>query len=170
MGYAVMLLLVFLCHEVSSISILPHKHQTISLLKFKQSFTIDTSASGVCEYGQESYPKRSSWNTSRDCCSWDGVVCDDITGHVIELDLGCSGLVGTIDSNSSLFQLSHLQMLDLTVVELVILVVMVVVVPKGDMWYRCDDSAAKSSCDLFIAGVGTSFPPWLNLNEEVNKK
>ncbi|KAH0706186.1 hypothetical protein KY289_011262 [Solanum tuberosum] len=114
MGYAVMLLLVFLCHEVSSISILPHKHQTISLLKFKQSFTIDTSASGVCEYGQESYPKRSSWNTSRDCCSWDGVVCDDITGHVIELDLGCSGLVGTIDSNSSLFQLSHLQMLDLT--------------------------------------------------------
>uniref|UniRef100_M1B5G6 Peru 2 n=1 Tax=Solanum tuberosum TaxID=4113 RepID=M1B5G6_SOLTU len=51
---------------------------------------------------------------SRDCCSWDGVVCDDMTGHVIELDLGCSGLVGTIDSNSSLFQLSHLQRLDLS--------------------------------------------------------
>ncbi|XP_049391557.1 receptor-like protein Cf-9 homolog [Solanum stenotomum] len=109
MGYAVMLLLVFLCHEVSSISILPHKHQTISLLKFKHSFTI--SASGVC---QESYPKTSSWNTSRDCCSWDGVVCDDITGHVIELDLSCSNLTGTIDSNSSLFQLSHLQRLDLS--------------------------------------------------------
>ncbi|KAH0733757.1 hypothetical protein KY285_009464 [Solanum tuberosum] len=60
------------------------------------------------------YPKTSSWNVSRDCCSWDGVVCDDITGHVIELDLGCSGLVRTIDSNSSLFQLSHLQRLDLT--------------------------------------------------------
>ncbi|KAH0707500.1 hypothetical protein KY290_009589 [Solanum tuberosum] len=112
MGYAViMLLIVFLCHEVSSISTLPHKHQTISLLKFKQSFTIHPSASGFC---QESYPKTSSWNTSRDCCSWDGVVCDDITGHVIELDLGCSELVGTIDSNSSLFQLSHLQSLDLT--------------------------------------------------------
>ncbi|KAH0708905.1 hypothetical protein KY290_010418 [Solanum tuberosum] len=51
---------------------------------------------------------------SRDCCSWDGVVCDDMTGLVIELDLGCSGLVGTIDSNSSLFQLSHLQRLDLS--------------------------------------------------------
>ncbi|KAH0772482.1 hypothetical protein KY290_009619 [Solanum tuberosum] len=51
---------------------------------------------------------------SRDCCSWDGVVCDDITGHVIELDLSCSGLVGTIDSNSSLFQLSHLQRLNLS--------------------------------------------------------
>ncbi|KAK4725717.1 hypothetical protein R3W88_030634 [Solanum pinnatisectum] len=106
-----MLLIVCLCHEVSSISILPHKHQTISLLKFKQSFTIHHSASSDC---RESYPKTSSWNTSRDCCSWDGVVCDDITGHVIELDLRCSRLVGTIDSNSSLFQLSHLQRLDLS--------------------------------------------------------
>ncbi|KAG5568295.1 hypothetical protein H5410_064689 [Solanum commersonii] len=111
MGYAVMLLIVFLCHEVSSISILPHKHQTISLLKFKQSFTIDPLASYDCP---KPYPKTSSWNTSRDCCSWDGVVCDDITGHVIELDLSCSNLTGTIDSNSSLFQLSHLQRLDLS--------------------------------------------------------
>ncbi|KAG5626775.1 hypothetical protein H5410_011993 [Solanum commersonii] len=112
MGYAViMLLIVFLCHEVSSISILPHKHQTISLLKFKQSLSIHPSASHYCP---KPYPKRSSWNTSRDCCSWDGVVCDDITGHVIELDLSCSYLTGTIDSNSSLFQLSHLQMLDLS--------------------------------------------------------
>ncbi|KAH0708119.1 hypothetical protein KY290_009624 [Solanum tuberosum] len=113
MGYAVIILLVvFLCHEVSSISILPHKHQTISLLKFKQSFTIDTSA--VIYNCPKPYPKTSSWNTSRDCCSWDGVVCDDITGHVIELDLSCSYLTGTIDSNSSLFQLSHLQRLDLS--------------------------------------------------------
>ncbi|KAG5570024.1 hypothetical protein H5410_059790 [Solanum commersonii] len=112
MGYAVMLLIVFLCHEVSSISILPHKHQTISLLKFKNTLTIDPSADTY--YCPKPYPKRSSWNTSRDCCSWDGVVCDDITGHVIELDLSCSNLTGTIDSNSSLFQLSHLQRLDLS--------------------------------------------------------
>ncbi|KAG5626772.1 hypothetical protein H5410_011990 [Solanum commersonii] len=112
MGYAViMLLIVLFCHEVSSISILPHKHQTISLLKFKNTLTIDPSASYYCP---KPYPKTSSWNTSRDCCSWDGVVCDDITGHVIELDLSCSNLTGTIDSNSSLFQLSHLQMLDLS--------------------------------------------------------
>uniref|UniRef100_M1BZP4 Hcr2-0A n=1 Tax=Solanum tuberosum TaxID=4113 RepID=M1BZP4_SOLTU len=51
---------------------------------------------------------------SRDCCSWDGVICDDMTGHVIELDLGCSGLVGTIHSNSRHFQLSHFQRLDLS--------------------------------------------------------
>ncbi|KAH0733771.1 hypothetical protein KY285_009478 [Solanum tuberosum] len=112
MGYSVMLLLVFLCHEDSSISILHHKHQTISLLKFKNTFTIHPSA--VTYYCPKPYPKTSSWNTSRDCCSWDGVVCDDITGHVIELNLGCSRLVGTIDSNSSLFQLSHLQRLNLS--------------------------------------------------------
>jgi len=119
MGYAIVLTLVFFCLEVSS-SILPHhshKHQTqtISLLKFKKSFTIDPSASYFCQdFGKKFYPKTSSWNMSRDCCSWDGVVCDDMTGLVIELDLGCSGLVGTIDSNSSLFQLSHLQRLDLS--------------------------------------------------------
>ncbi|PHT32539.1 hypothetical protein CQW23_28876 [Capsicum baccatum] len=50
---------------------------------------------------------------SRDCCLWDEVTCDEMTGHVIELDLHCSQLVGKIDSNSILFQLSHLQRLDL---------------------------------------------------------
>ncbi|KAF3625214.1 hypothetical protein FXO38_29859 [Capsicum annuum] len=55
----------------------------------------------------------SYWNMSRDCCLWDGVTYDEMTGHVIELDLHCSQLVGKIDSNSSLFQLSHLQRLDL---------------------------------------------------------
>ncbi|PHT32537.1 hypothetical protein CQW23_28874 [Capsicum baccatum] len=56
----------------------------------------------------------SSWNMIRDCRSWDGVICDEMTGHVIELDLSCSQLVGNIDYNSSLFQLSHLQRLDLS--------------------------------------------------------
>ncbi|PHU17166.1 hypothetical protein BC332_12861 [Capsicum chinense] len=51
---------------------------------------------------------------SRDCCSWDGVICDEMTGHVVELDLSCSQLVGNIDSNSSLFQLSRLQRLNLS--------------------------------------------------------
>ncbi|WMV56537.1 hypothetical protein MTR67_049922 [Solanum verrucosum] len=45
---------------------------------------------------------------SRDCCSWSGVKCDEMTG------LSCSGLVGKIDSNNSLFQLTHLQRLDLS--------------------------------------------------------
>ncbi|KAK4726707.1 hypothetical protein R3W88_031624 [Solanum pinnatisectum] len=116
MDYAIVLLLVFLCHEVFTVSSsklphLSHKHQTSSLLKFKNTLTVDTSTSYLC---QEPYPKTSSWNMSRDCCSWDGVICDEMTGHVIELDLSCSNLAGTIDSNSSLFQLSHLQRLDLS--------------------------------------------------------
>lgn len=51
---------------------------------------------------------------SSDCCLWDGVTCDEMSGHVIELDLSCSQLVGVIDSNSSLFQLSHLKKLVLS--------------------------------------------------------
>ncbi|KAH0752075.1 hypothetical protein KY285_005223 [Solanum tuberosum] len=46
--------------------------------------------------------------------SWDGVICDEMTGNVIELNLTCDQLVGKIDSNSSLFELSHLQRLDLS--------------------------------------------------------
>uniref|UniRef100_A0A3Q7IZN5 Leucine-rich repeat-containing N-terminal plant-type domain-containing protein n=1 Tax=Solanum lycopersicum TaxID=4081 RepID=A0A3Q7IZN5_SOLLC len=90
---------------------LSHKHQTISLIKFKKSLTINTISSYICE---KPYPKTSSWNMSRDCCSWDGVICDNMTGNVIELNLSCSGIVGKIDSNSNLFQLSHLQRLDLS--------------------------------------------------------
>ncbi|CAN4104743.1 unnamed protein product [Withania somnifera] len=87
------------------------KHDTLSLLNFKQAFTIHP----PFIYCAAPYPtKMSSWNMSRDCCSWDGVICNHITGHVIELDLSFGCLEGTIDSNSSLFQLSHLQRLDLS--------------------------------------------------------
>uniref|UniRef100_A0A3Q7J9S4 Leucine-rich repeat-containing N-terminal plant-type domain-containing protein n=1 Tax=Solanum lycopersicum TaxID=4081 RepID=A0A3Q7J9S4_SOLLC len=65
-------------------------------------------------FARSLFQKLNSWNMSRDYCSWDGVICDEMTGHVIELDLSCSNLAGTIDSNSSLFQLSHLQRLDLS--------------------------------------------------------
>ncbi|PHT98164.1 hypothetical protein BC332_32911 [Capsicum chinense] len=106
--------LLFLCFCLLSFSSsIPHpcrKDQSISLLKFKLTFTIGHPT--FCPY--QSGQKTSSWNVSRDCCSWDGVTCDETTGHVIELDLSCSHLVGKIDSNSSLFQLSHLQRLDLS--------------------------------------------------------
>ncbi|XP_034677790.1 receptor-like protein Cf-9 [Vitis riparia] len=41
------------------------------------------------------------------------VTCNRVTGHVNGLDLSCSGLYGTIDSNSSLFLLPHLRRLNL---------------------------------------------------------
>ncbi|KAG9138215.1 hypothetical protein Leryth_001438 [Lithospermum erythrorhizon] len=45
--------------------------------------------------------------------SWQGITCDEVTGHVIELDLSCSQLKGRIGSNNNLFQLFHLQSLNL---------------------------------------------------------
>ncbi|XP_030476500.1 receptor-like protein 53 [Syzygium oleosum] len=36
-----------------------------------------------------SKPTMLSWNADTDCCSWAGVTCDQMTGHVIRLELGC---------------------------------------------------------------------------------
>ncbi|XP_038697911.1 receptor-like protein 35 [Tripterygium wilfordii] len=60
-----------------------------------------------------SYPKTKSWKEGRDCCSWDGVTCDTVTGQIIGLELSCSLLHGSLSSNNSLFRLSHLQKLNL---------------------------------------------------------
>ncbi|PHU11221.1 hypothetical protein BC332_18151 [Capsicum chinense] len=122
MAYNQFSFLFFLCFCLLSFSSsIPHpcrKDESISLLKFKKKLTVDSSASSdaYCEivYGQMPHQKTSSWNMSNNCFSWDGVMCDEMTGHVIELDLHCSQIVGKIDSNSSLFQLSHLQRLDLS--------------------------------------------------------
>ncbi|XP_050156202.1 receptor-like protein 7 [Malus sylvestris] len=85
-----------------------------ALLQFRDSFTIDKSASR----SPDAYPKVSSWKPAEGgnstCCSWEGVKCDEKTGHVIGLDLGSSCLHGSINSNSSLFRLVHLQRLNLS--------------------------------------------------------
>ncbi|PHT35305.1 hypothetical protein CQW23_27105 [Capsicum baccatum] len=112
MGYDHLLFLLasfFLCQLVFS-SLTCSRDQTLALVEFNQSFVVEASYS--CD--EQSYPKTSSWNMSRDCGLWDGVICDEMSGHVIELDLGCSSLAGTIDSNSSLFQLSHIKRLNLS--------------------------------------------------------
>ncbi|XP_062114692.1 receptor-like protein 6 [Humulus lupulus] len=91
-----------------------HDDERTSLLRFKESFIISKSAS---RRNTSSYPKVSSWTheaETRNCCLWDGVECDEKTGHVIELDLSSSFLYGTIDSNSTLFNLLHLRRLNLT--------------------------------------------------------
>ncbi|KAK3423607.1 hypothetical protein EUGRSUZ_F00295 [Eucalyptus grandis] len=54
-----------------------------------------------------------TWKNGLDCCSWDGVTCDNVTGNIIGLDLSYSCLQGTLRSNSSLFALRHLQSLNL---------------------------------------------------------
>ncbi|XP_062094221.1 receptor-like protein 37 [Humulus lupulus] len=53
------------------------------------------------------------WNETNniDCCSWDGVTCDE-EGHVTGLSLGQESISGGIFDNSSLLDLQHLETLD----------------------------------------------------------
>ncbi|GAY64481.1 hypothetical protein CUMW_233930 [Citrus unshiu] len=89
-----------------------HDHERSALLNFKESLVINQAASSY----PSAYPKVASWKLdekNKDCCSWDGVKCNEDTGHVVELDLASSCLYGSINSTSSLFQLVHLQRLSL---------------------------------------------------------
>ncbi|XP_011037777.1 PREDICTED: receptor-like protein 12 [Populus euphratica] len=89
-----------------------HSEERSALLQFKESFVISRSASKF----PFAYPKVQSWKldgNGSDCCLWDGVECDEDSGHVIELDLNASCLYGSIDSNISLFLLVQLRKLNL---------------------------------------------------------
>ncbi|KAF7815349.1 receptor-like protein 9DC3 [Senna tora] len=88
-------------------------YEYTALLHFKNSFSLNNSVSKYCDGYQSSYPKTASWENGLDCCLWDGVTCDSISGHVIGLDLSCSWLEGHFHPNSTIFQLSHLQSLNL---------------------------------------------------------
>eukprot|EP00258_Populus_trichocarpa_P022499 XP_024438518.1 receptor-like protein 9DC3 [Populus trichocarpa] len=103
------ILFLFHFHSTISSSHFCALDQSLSLLQFKESFSIRSSASDHCQH-----PKTESWKEGTDCCSWDGVTCDMKTGHVTGLDLACSMLYGTLHPNSTLFSLHHLQQLDLS--------------------------------------------------------
>ncbi|KAG5574065.1 hypothetical protein H5410_063831 [Solanum commersonii] len=91
MGSGQFSFLLFLCFcQLSFSSSIPHlcrKDQSYALLEFKRTLIVDPSL-----VTSSSYSYTSSWNMSRDCCSWDGVVCNEMTGHIIEINLSCSGL------------------------------------------------------------------------------
>ncbi|KAK3428657.1 hypothetical protein EUGRSUZ_E00143 [Eucalyptus grandis] len=78
-------------------------------MEFKRSFRTNT-PDWRCIY-----PKVHSWSLdgSGDCCSWDGVECDEVTGRVIALDLSSSCLSGTMSPNTTLFRLVHIESLNL---------------------------------------------------------
>ncbi|PIN02848.1 Leucine-rich repeat protein [Handroanthus impetiginosus] len=52
------------------------------------------------------------WNHTKDCCNWDGVECDAF-GHVISLQLDGEMISGGIENSEYLFNLSHLEKLNL---------------------------------------------------------
>ncbi|XP_017240727.1 receptor-like protein 35 [Daucus carota subsp. sativus] len=94
---------------------LSHNMQKLALFQIKLSLATNSTASAFCDKNLliPSYSKMMNWSMSSDCCTWDGVTCNERTGDVIGLDMRCSQLVGPIFPNSSLFQLSHLQSLNL---------------------------------------------------------
>ncbi|XP_022744340.1 receptor-like protein 12 isoform X3 [Durio zibethinus] len=102
----------FTAFSFSSVQpVLCHDDERLALMQFKESFIIHEHASPASSYA---YPKVDDWTFQGvDCCSWDGVECDQITGQVIGLDLSSSLLYGSINSSSSLFHLVHLQKLNL---------------------------------------------------------
>lgn len=80
--------------------------QRNALLKFKSEFT------SSCNFST-SYPRTESWAIQSDCCYWDGITCEATSGEVIELDLSCSCFQGQLSSESSLFKLQKLRVINL---------------------------------------------------------
>ncbi|CAL9233745.1 unnamed protein product [Arabidopsis halleri] len=80
--------------------------QRDALMEFKQEFPITESNPSLYDW--------TSWNKSRDCCSWKGVTCDAKSGKVISLDLFPAVLNNTLKPNSGLFKLQYLQNLSLS--------------------------------------------------------
>ncbi|KAI3769498.1 hypothetical protein L6452_00604 [Arctium lappa] len=96
-------------------SLFTHDEECLSLYLFKQSFPhASFEAPGFRTFDSWRITNNAS-NDGSDCCLWDGVVCinEEEDGHVIGLDLSERFLRGHINSSSSLFNLVHLQTLNL---------------------------------------------------------
>ncbi|PRQ54661.1 putative leucine-rich repeat-containing, plant-type, leucine-rich repeat domain, L [Rosa chinensis] len=76
--------------------------QKESLLNFKKSLVFDSSSSS----------KLITWNSNTECCIWLGVTCST-NGSVVGLDVSSESISCNIDNSNSLFQLQHLQSLNL---------------------------------------------------------
>ncbi|CAJ2653748.1 unnamed protein product [Trifolium pratense] len=90
-------------------------HDSSALLQFKNSFFVNTTPSDTFLWRRcSSFSfKTETWKNNTDCCEWDGVTCDTVSDYVIGLDLSCNNLKGELHPNSTIFQLKHLQQLNL---------------------------------------------------------
>ncbi|XP_075645260.1 receptor-like protein 7 [Castanea sativa] len=104
--------IILVADTFSSKQSLCNEDERSALLQFKESIVVNCAS-----HDPYSFPKVASWKLDGvgggDCCSWDGIECDKNSGHVIGLDLSSSSLYGSINTNSSLFTLVHLQYLNM---------------------------------------------------------
>ncbi|XP_029128685.1 receptor-like protein 34 [Cajanus cajan] len=84
-----------------------HPQDSLALLQFKTSFTVHTT------YCNDCFEPITTWENGTDCCSWSGITCHPISGHVIGLDLSFSRVNTEIHPNNTLFHLTHLTHLSL---------------------------------------------------------
>ncbi|XP_059429264.1 receptor-like protein 6 [Corylus avellana] len=91
----------FLTISVFGVSSPCFRNEQSLLLQLKNNLTFDSTMS----------TKLVKWNQSADCCSWEGVTCNE--GRVIGLDLTNESISGGLDNSSSLFSLQHLESLSL---------------------------------------------------------
>ncbi|RXI01437.1 hypothetical protein DVH24_014786 [Malus domestica] len=102
----VLLFFFTICHNVTTgVYSQCLKDQLLSLLRLKKNLTFD-------DHGSPVSSQFVSWDSSTDCCSWIGVTCSS-NGRVVGLDISSQNISGGIDSSSSLFDLQHLQSLNL---------------------------------------------------------
>ncbi|KAK8622648.1 hypothetical protein V6N13_117554 [Hibiscus sabdariffa] len=85
---------------------------TSALIQFRNAMSIHEPNVDFCD--GTAHPKTDSWNETTNCCTWEGVTCDNATGQVIGLDLGCSMLAGSLAPDTSLSGLRGLKRLNLS--------------------------------------------------------
>ncbi|GKV22029.1 hypothetical protein SLEP1_g31932 [Rubroshorea leprosula] len=98
------MLLTTIFYEINVVLVSGHcqSYQQELLLQFKNELDFDESLS----------LKLVGWNQSLDCCMWEGVTCD-VRGRVIGLDLSDEWIFGGLKNSGNLFDLQHLQSLNL---------------------------------------------------------
>ena len=90
--------LLLLLHAIAtdcfaSRQLLCYDDESSALLQFKENFSVNACIDPFA------HPKTRSWKlegVNEDCCSWEGIECNEDTGHVIGLDLSSSCLYGSI--------------------------------------------------------------------------
>ncbi|KAE8681144.1 hypothetical protein F3Y22_tig00111342pilonHSYRG00222 [Hibiscus syriacus] len=109
-----LILIIFLSQFASLSSSSSHlcpPDQNLALLQFKTAISLSNCS---VEDPFTSGPRKIvSWKEGSDCCFWDGVSCDNVTGNVIGLHLQDCQLYGTINFGGTPFHLSHLRWLNL---------------------------------------------------------